>query len=361
MTRKFPLFTAGGLILLLAFAGAAAAKDGRLFRVVVHGPSLEKTVTGENPDRNVSIYLPPSYDTAPNRRYPVVYILPGIADTDEQWTKAWDQTKPGYATIQEVMDRGIASSALTEMIVVIPDERTKWFGSFYVNSSVTGNWEDFTVRDLVGYIDGKYRTLATAASRGISGHSMGGYGALTLGMKHPEIYSVVYGMNPALIDWGGDLTIATRGFETILKAKSYDELLKTDDIYTIGGLTIAQAFSPNPAKPPFYADLPIKMVDGRPVPDEPAFTRWREHSPTRMIAHYRANLSKLRGYRFDSGYEDEFRFIPINCRVFSNELTNNGIDHVFEEYNGDHRNKMWGREGRLLTEVMPYFSRLLAK
>jgi S-formylglutathione hydrolase FrmB len=345
------------LLLLLSFT--VAAKDGRILREVVHGVSLEKTVTGENPDRNVSIYLPPSYDTSAAKRYPVLYLLHGIADTDENWTKAWDETKPGYATIQDVMNQGIAAGVLTEMIVVMPDERTKWFGSFYVNSAVTGNWEDFTVRELVTYIDGKYRTLATTSSRGIAGHSMGGYGALTLAMKHPEVFSVAYGMNPALIDWGGDLNIDNHGFGAVLKAKSFDELLRTNDIYNIGVLTVAQAFSPNPNKPPFYADLPFVLVDGKLKPDENAFARWREHSATQMVAKYRANLTRLRGYRFDSGYEDEFRFIPPNCRAFSTELTNNGIDHEFEEYNGDHRNRMWGRGGRLMTEVLPYFSQLL--
>jgi S-formylglutathione hydrolase FrmB len=352
------LFLSVFFILALS-AVAVSAKDGRMVREVVHGASLEKTVTGENPDRNVSIYLPPSYDASTTKRYPVVYILPGIADTDENWTKAWDLTKPGYATIQEVMDKGIAAGTIGEMIVVIPDERTKWFGSYYVNSSVTGNWEDFTTAELVKYIDTKYRTLATAASRGLAGHSMGGYGALTLAMKHPDIYSVAYGMNPALIDWGGDLTIDNKGFATVLGAKSFDDILKTNDIYSIGVLTVAQAFSPDPNKPPFYADLPFALVDGKLQVEEGAFARWREHSAVRMVEKYRANLQRLRGYRFDSGYEDEFRFIPPNCRAFSLELTNNGIEHEFEEYNGDHRNKMWGREGRLATEVLPYFSRLL--
>jgi S-formylglutathione hydrolase FrmB len=344
---------------LVATSHPALAKDGRLIREVLHGVSLEKTVTGEVPDRNVSIYLPPGYDTSPARRYPVLYILHGIADTDETWTKAWDKSNPAYATIQDIMNKGIAEGRFTEMIIVIPDEKTKWFGSFYVNSTVTGNWDDFTTRELVSYVDGKYRTLATRASRGIAGHSMGGYGALTLAMKHPDIYSVAYGMNPALIDWGGDLTISNPGFATVLKAKSYDDLLKTNDVMTIGVLTVAQAFSPNPNKPPFYADLPFASVNGKLQPDESAYDRWREHSATHMVAKYRANLSKLRGFRFDSGYEDEFKFIPVNSRAFSAELTNNGIEHVFEEYNGDHRNRMWGRGGRLYTEVLPYFTLLL--
>ncbi|MCI0606844.1 hypothetical protein L0156_27995 [bacterium] len=74
-----------------------------------------------------------------------------------------------------------------------------------------------------------------------------------------------------------------------------------------------------------------------------------------MVRKYKENLLKLRGLRFDSGYENEFSHIPAGCRMLSHELTILGIDHVFEEYNGDHRNRMWGRRGRLYTEVFPYF------
>jgi len=212
---------------------------------------------------------------------------------------------------------------------------------------------------LVNYIDGKYRTNAKAENRGVLGHSMGGYGAMTLAMKHPEVFSVAYGMNPALIDWGGDLTIENPSFSNVLKAKSSDDLLKDKNIYDIGVLTVAQAFSPNPNKPPFYADFPFKMVAGKLQPDETAFKKWRENSPIRMVGQYRSNLKKLRGLRFDSGSEDEFKFIPVNCRVFSSELTNYGIEHTFEEYNGDHRNRMWGRRGRLFSEILPYFWEML--
>lgn len=256
------------------------------------------------------------------------------------------------------MDKGIAEGGFGEMIVVMPDERTNAFGSFYVNSTATGNWADFTAKDLVSYIDKKYRTIPDAKSRGIAGHSMGGYGAITLGMKHPEIYSVVYGLNPAIMGWSEDFTIENPAFKNVLTAKSLDELLPKG-IYSIGAVTVAQAFSPNPNRPPFFADFPFAEVNGKLAPAEPAFSRWQENFPVNMVKKYRANLMKLRGLRFDSGYEDEYLFIPPNCRALSAELTGNGIEHIFEEYNGDHRNRLHGRTGRLYTEVLPYFWLLL--
>ena len=83
------------------------------------------------------------------------------------------------------------------------------------------------------------------------------------------------------------------------------------------------------------------------------------HEVEKMVEKYKTNLSALRGFRFDSGYEDEFTHIPPTTRTMSAKLAKAGIDHIFEEYNGDHRNRMWGRTGRLYTEVLPYFWLLL--
>lgn len=347
------------ILFSIALVSAQAIKQGNLIREKVHGVSLEKNVTGESADRNVAIYLPPSYKTSPEKRYPVLYLLHGIGDTENTWVKAWTKENDGYATLQDVMDKGIAEGKFGEMVVVMPDERTNGFGSFYVNSSVTGNWTDFTAKDLVSFVDGKFRTLAKSESRGIAGHSMGGYGALTIGMKHAEVFSVVYGINPAVIGWGGDLTINSPNFTNILKIKSVEELMKTNDLYTMATVTLAQAFSPNPNNSPFFADFPFAMVDGKLQPSNPAYAKWEENFPVNMVKTHKSNLLKLRGIRFDSGYEDEFKFIPINSRALSAELTKNGVEHIFEEYNGDHRNRMWSRTGRLYNEVLPYFWLLL--
>ncbi len=78
-----------------------------------------------------------------------------------------------------------------------------------------------------------------------------------------------------------------------------------------------------------------------------------------MATNYKANLPKLRGIRFDTAWEDEFPHIPITTHALSRKLTDLGVQHTFEEYNGDHRNRMWGRTGRLYTEVLPYFWLLL--
>lgn len=354
-------FTRALALLLLMFAVAAPvafAQEGRLVRETVHGASLEGNVTGEETDRRVSVYLPPGYDSATEKRYPVVYLLHGIGDTDGEFTSAWKGQTDAWGTIRGLMNNGVAERRFGEMIVVMPDQRTKMMGSFYTNSAATGNWEDFTAKDLVNFIDKKYRTLARPESRGLAGHSMGGHGAIKVGMRHPEVFSVVYAMNPALLGWGQDVSIENPAFVALFKMTTLEEVFR-GGIYSVGGLCVAQAFSPNPNRAPFYADMPYKLVDGKPQPAEPAYSRWTENMPLHMAAKYKANLLRLRGLRFDTGWEDEFTHIPPTTRAFARKLTELGVEHTFEEYNGDHRNRMWGRTGRLYTEVLPYFWLLL--
>jgi S-formylglutathione hydrolase FrmB len=345
--------TALGVFLLLVPTGSVRADEGKIVREKIHGAALEKNPAGESADRWVSVYLPPSYEKAPKKRYPVLYLLHGITDTDEVWMMG----RLPYANIKDLMDRGITEGRLSEMLVVMPDQGTQWFGSFYTNSTWTGNWADFTAKDLVQAIDSKYRTLARASSRGIAGHSMGGYGAITLGMKHPDVFSVVYGMNAAILGWGGDLGVDNLAFAPALKMTKREQVVD-GGVYPMALVCLGQAFSPNPDRP-LLADFPFKMVDGKLQPQEPAFSKWEANMPIYMVKHYRDNLKKLRGLRFDSGRDDEFSHIVLTSQQFSRTLSKEGIDHIFEEYNGDHRNRLRGRTGRLNLAVLPYFSLLL--
>lgn len=345
------LRTSTCLFLLAIATTEARAGEGTIVRETVHGLSLEANPARESADRWVSIYLPASYEKATKKRYPVLYLLHGIGDTDETWM----DRKGAYANIKDILDRGIAAGHFGEMIVVMPHQKTAWYGSFYTNSEWTGNWEDFTVKDLVAAIDGKYRTLARASSRGIAGHSMGGYGAIKLGMKHPDVFSVVYGMNPAALGWSGDLSIDNLAFASVQKMTTREQTLEGNSPYPAGIICLAQAFSPNRNGGPFHVDFPFSVVEGKLQPAEPAFGKWEDNMPLNMVKRYRKNLERLRGLRFDSGWDDEFSHIVLTTRQLSRTLTSYGIEHRFEEYNGDHRNRLNGRTGRLYTAVLPYF------
>lgn len=313
--------------------------------------SLAHNVTKENPEREITIYLPPSYFKS-DKHYPVLYLLHGIGD--DHLTFVDDETK--YYNIQDLMDAGIAAGRFREMIIVTPNEKTNRFGSFYVNSAATGNWEDFTALELVQFIDANYRTVCRPESRAIAGHSMGGYGAVTLAMKHPDIFSIVYALNGGFVSFTGELRADNPEIRKFVLASSYDDLLKTKNSKTMGMLTVSQAFSPNPANPPFYADKPFKLNRNRIVPNPIAYQKWVANDVVRMADKYRGNLLKLKAIKFDSGFDDEYEFIPINSRLFSKKLTSLKISHEFEEYNGDHRNRLWGLAGRIYNELLPFIA-----
>lgn len=336
-------------------ATAATPARGQLLDVVVHGPSLERNLLHLSADRAVSIYLPPSYGES-GRRYPVLYLLHGIMDSYRTWTQGQDPARPGFATIQDLMDRGIERGWLQEMILVIPDaDKT----CHYTDSPVKGGWGTFIATDLVGYVDRNYRTIPDPDGRGLLGHSMGGHGALKLAMTHPGVFGVVYAMNPSMLGWGGDVSADNPSLAGFERLRSLRDLAQAD-FYVQAVVGIGQCFSPDAdapllTDPPFVADASGKAVRG------PGWERWNANLPISMAPQHVAELKALRALRFDSAFEDEFTHIPITARELDGVLDSLGVEHGFEMYNGDHRNRLWGEHGRLFTEALPWFSSWLGR
>src|ERR1041384_4393782 len=165
----------------------APERPGSMEKIVVHGKSLEGNLEGDSPDRDVYVYLPLSYTKNRTQRYPVVYFLHGYGIGAAAYTNLlW---------ASDAADKTAANGTAKEMIVVFPDSFTVYNGSMYSNSPTTGNWETFLTEDLVNYIDSHYRTIASRESRGLAGHSMGGYGTMRIAMKHPEMYAAIYPMS----------------------------------------------------------------------------------------------------------------------------------------------------------------------
>ena len=329
------------------FAQTSAPQKGRFERVKVHGKSLEGNLEGDSPDRDVSVYLPPSYATQPSRRYPVVYLLHGYTNSDEGWYGPG--VKSGFqsagTTLPAAADRAIESGA-REMILVMPNAYTVYQGSMYSNSVTTGDWESYLARDLVSYVDSHYRTIPERASRGLAGHSMGGYGTIRLAMKDPGVFSSIYilsaccltaNLNPGgaglaaaeAVHAPADLANANRGVMTTLAE--------------------AAAWSPNPKKPPFFFDLP--SLDGKPQPDVVA--RWAANAPLAMMDQYVANLKKLQAIAIDVGDKDN---LSRSNQELSRILSQYEIANAFEMYDGDHTNRI---AARVETKVVPFFSKQL--
>jgi S-formylglutathione hydrolase FrmB len=233
------------------------------------------------------------------------------------------------------------------MIIVLANAQTLHNGSMYSNSVTTGNWEDFMSRDLVAYIDGHYRTLANRLSRGIAGHSMGGYGTVRIAMKHPDVFSSFYAMSPCCMSF--------REAPPPAMAKAMEEAKKAGDSTKLDFMTratfaAAAAWSPNPKDPPLYLDLPTK--DG--VAQPAVLARWAANSPLAMVDQYIANLRQYRAIALDVGDQDGLR---TDTAELHRILDSYGIANSFELYSGNHVSAV---ADRMQNHVLPFFSRTLS-
>ena len=329
----------------LFFAQAAlAAGTGSVERIKVHGKSLEGNLEGDSADRDVTVYLPPSYKTDANKHYPVVYMLHGFTDNDEKWmglTKHW-------INLTAILDKTIASGGSKEMIVVMPNAFTRYQGSFYSNSVTTGNWEDFVSVELVSYVDAHYRTIPQASSRGLAGHSMGGYGAIRIGMKHPEVFSSMYLLSACCMT-PPDPQRSREMMALAAAVKDPAEVEKTD-FMAKAMLACAAAWSPDPKNAPMYLDLPWR--DGQWQPAIAA--KWAANSPLSMVDQYIANLKRMKGIGLDAGAQDTG--IAESTKELDAVLKQYDVAHSFEIYEGDHLNHI---ADRIETKVLPFFSKNL--
>jgi S-formylglutathione hydrolase len=192
--------------------------------------------------------------------------------------------------------------------------------------------------------------MARAASRGIVGHSMGGYGALRIGMRHPDVFSTIYALNPCCLTLAFAVPQNAEEAARMESVKTFDDLAKAD-LGLKAAFASAAAWSPNPKNPPFFIDLPWR--DG--VQQSLVIAKWTANRPLFMVDQNVPNLRKLRGIGFDGGSRD----IPPNVegvRMLDEELNANGIAHAFELYDGDHTS---GAAAQLEKVVLPFLTQRL--
>jgi S-formylglutathione hydrolase len=332
----------------VAFGGAdlLLAQNGKVERIKVHGKALEGNLERDSADRDVSIYLPPSYAKEANRRYPVIYLLHGYTDSDDLWFGSMPGSKPHFINVPTVTDKAIASGGAREMIIVMPNAYTAYAGSMYSSSPTTGDWEAYVAHDLVSYIDSHYRTIPEAASRGLAGHSMGGYGTVRIGMKNPDVFSSLYILSPCCM--GANINPRPNPKAEAVHAAAD---LAQADFGTKAQIASAAAWSPNPKNPPLFFDLPYK--DGQVQPEVAA--KWAANAPLAMIDQYILNLKKLHAIAMDAGDKDEP--IASTVRTLDQILNSYDIPHAFEIYPGNH---VSGIADRMETKTLPFFSKNLS-
>jgi S-formylglutathione hydrolase FrmB len=320
-------------------AAIPGAKPVTLERIKVHGASLEGNLEGNAVDRDVIVFLPPSYATQKNRRYPVIYALHGYSIGAEQWTHEIHVPQ----TIEGAFTQGAQ-----EMIVALPDSKTVHNGSMYSSSATTGDFEQFIAHDVVAYVDAHYRTIAARSSRGLAGHSMGGYGASRIGMKHPDVFGSLYIMSPCC------MSARQAGPANPANEKALEAVKTAADSASLpfglrAQLASAAAWSPNPKNPPLYLDLPTK--DGVARPD--ILAKWAANAPLAFVDQYIGNLRQYRGIAIDVGDQDGLR---IDAGKLHEILDSYGVANTFEIYHGTHTSAV---ADRFQNHVVPFFSKNL--
>jgi len=362
------------VILLAALSCQPHQPAERLIQTTIPAPSLANNLFDTPTEQPIVVYLPPSYH-ASEIRYPVVYFLPGFT-TDV--TEMIDGTFQGL-NIQTSMDSLVKTGSIDEMIFVVANGRNFLGGSFYVNSPVTGNWEDFIIKDVVGFVDKNYRTLSTVASRGICGSSMGGFGAINLAMLHPDIFSAAYSLSPGIFDEDGltnqGMFVPEENITRYLsKQEEFDAMPEEEakaafkafvaELYAARTLyqyfwafsyAYGAAFSPNPSKGVPYIDYPYIRNNSGLRLDRNLLKNYINGfgGQREKVRAHKDNFLKLKALTIDSGKNDFYKWIVQGSRYYSRLLNEAGIPYEFVSHDGGHEDRL--RE-RVENHLLPFFS-----
>jgi len=274
---------------------------------IVQTPSLANNIVGDKAERDIIVYLPPSYDSSKDERYPVVYFLAGSGESvgklGAEATGLWEQMQ---------------QDGSNEFIVVEMDGQSASMGAnFYTNSPITGNAEDALTKDLVAYVDATYRTIPDPASRGLSGFSMGGSGTINAGLRHPDVYGALFAFSPGLFDEKTGLA----------------GMLKTEGAWKAYGA----AFSPDPSVGYPYQvaiDAKVPLADQDPA----VVAAWESGfgNLRTKVADYLALPQKLKAIRISYGTADQYPWIPEGSAYFLGVLEENGIPATSHVFDGGH-------------------------
>jgi S-formylglutathione hydrolase FrmB len=315
------------------------AKPVTVERIKVHGAALEGNLEGNDADREVLVFLPPSYAAQKSRRYPVIYALHGYSIGAEQWSKE--------IVVPQTIEGAFANSA-QEMIVILPDSKTVHNGSMYSSSVTTGDFERFVSNDLVAYVDSHYRTIPRRTSRGLVGHSMGGYGVTRIGMKHADVFGSLYIMSPCCLEPRGAGPVNPETDKALEAVKTPADSAKLP-FGLRAQLASAAAWSPNPNNPPLYLDLPAKNG----TVDQFVIAKWAANSPLAFFDQYVGNLRRYQAISIDVGDQDGLR---VGAGKLHQMMDSYKIANAFEIYKGTHTSAV---ADRFQNHVMPFFSKSL--
>jgi enterochelin esterase family protein len=311
---------------------------------------LRGNALGDPADRDLYCYLPPGY-AGSHDRYPVIYWLSGFTGCGRMMfnVEAWGEP------IDRRLDRLIGSGAMPPCICVLPDCFTRLGGSQYADSTATGQYETYITDELVPFVDQKLRTKPGCGHRGVTGKSSGGYGALRLGMRHPQVFGAIgshagdaYFAFCYLPDFPKFATGIAKagGVENFLR--DFEALPKKtrEAMEVLNILAMAACYSPNPAAP-LGIDLPVRLPSGEIRGD--VWKRWEANDPVHMAREHAGALRSLKKIYLDAGVRDEFN-LHIGARIFASRLDELGIPYIYEEFDDTHMGITY-RYDRSFTEL----------
>ena len=311
---------------------------------------LKNNPPGDEYVRDVIVYLPPDYDE--NKKYPTVYALTGFTGRGRMMLNDSAFT-PNYA---ERMDKLIASGAIKPMIAVLPDCFTHYGGSQYINSSATGDYEDYLTREIVPFVDDNFRTIRDKNSRAVMGKSSGGYGALIMAMRHSDIFGLACSTSGDAYFEHCYLPDIPKAFRAIkgkpkeFVEKFWDEDAKKakDDFSGLNIIGMSACYSPNGAD----FDLPFDLKTGEIRED--VWARWLAHDPVRLVEKYAENLKSLKLLYVDAGTRDEFA-LDLGAKILCERLKKFDVQHIHEEFDDGHFNISYrqNRSLELISKHLP--------
>lgn len=313
--------------------------NGKLQIETISSLVLKDNPLGDPRRRDLPVYLPPSYGAKPGRRYPVIYFLLGYSGA----ARAAVNYGPWKENIVERFDRLIAEGRAREALLVIVDNFTAYGGAQYMNSPATGRYEDFLVDEAVAFVEDKFAAVRAPEGRALCGHSSGGFGALNVGSRRPDVFGHVAAHSAdaafefnfafeflkcvgAFVPYGG----SPKRFAEAFRAARDKSPFPFEAVMV---LAMASCFSPNPRNPLGF-DLPFDARTGELIPA--VWKRWQAHDPIRSLPSRAAALRRLKTLWFDAGTRDEFH-LHLGARRLSAALKKAKVAHVYQEHALGHR------------------------
>lgn len=273
----------------------------------LEAPEVAGTV-GNPTSRRVCVRVPIGYADHPERHYPVIYALPGLFSDDQAVFAKYDLDAK-------------------DVIVVGVDTSTKTGSTYLVDSATTGKWDTFFTRDLIPFVDARYRTLPHRQARALVGHSTGAFNAVSYGLRHPDLVGVIGASSPDGLDLAAWLSDGDRPRAWIQDLQRVERGL--------GGagqlISYAADWSPTPDGYAWPYDASGAFVDR-------VLQRWLANSPSTLLRDPQrvAALKALSGHIYLTvGDVDEFDLYPPTVK-FSQELTAAGIEHELVITHGGH-------------------------